>query len=516
MWRGVLILLVALLPTYGAPQISKVEPLAVGPGKRTVLTFSGSGLDSVSNLWTSFPSEAKRVANTNSGRVSFSILCPPDASGVQAVQLIGPDGASGFELIMVDHLRTAPAAPDHRSPEKAAPIEPPVAVDGVLKSEQIDYYKFSAKAGQSYSIEAIAHRIGSQMDPVVRVLSKSGDELAFCDDEGGVWKDARFRFTAPLTDEYIVAVHDVGYAGGNNYAYRLRLSTDPLVWYTFPLSDGSESGARFEAIGEGLTAATGSPGNPPATATFAAVPQVFELEPNDQRGNSQSIGIGMHLNGKIESASDVDHYQFSAAKGERLIFQSQTRSLGSPCDLVLRILKPDGTALVQSDSSSAGDAVVTNRFEEAGSYLLEVRELTGYGVTNAPYRIAIREFEAGFELRTENNVLEVKPGESAKLKISAVRYDYAGPIELKMRPEVEGIALEKSVIEEKKNEVEVVVKTSDKLQPGFFAHIRFVGQGTNNASANVSTVPALKKAFPLILNPPPALDGIVTLVVRGK
>ena len=112
MLHRVLILLAALVSTYGAPQISKMEPLAVMPGKRTVLTFSGNGLDSVSNLWTSFPSEAKRVANTNSGKVSFSVLCPADASGVQAVQLIGAEGASEFQLVLVDHLRTASEAND--------------------------------------------------------------------------------------------------------------------------------------------------------------------------------------------------------------------------------------------------------------------------------------------------------------------------------------------------------------------------------------------------------------------
>src|SRR5688572_3426978 len=144
MWRRVLIFLAALIPTYSAPQISKVEPLAVVPGKRTVLTFSGTGLDSVSNLWTSFQSEAKRAANTNSGKVSFSVLCPADASGVHAVQLIGAEGASEFQLVLVDHLRTASETNDHRSVEKAAQLEPPIAVDSVLKSEQIDYYKFSA------------------------------------------------------------------------------------------------------------------------------------------------------------------------------------------------------------------------------------------------------------------------------------------------------------------------------------------------------------------------------------
>ncbi|MGZ8901544.1 MAG: PPC domain-containing protein, partial [Limisphaerales bacterium] len=230
-----------------APRIEKIEPMAVVPGARTVLTFSGGGMDAVSNLWTSFGAEVERARNTNDGQVSFSVRCPAEASGIQALQLIGPEGASAFRLVMIDYLKVAPNEGKNRKRENAMKIVPPIAVDGVLKSEQADFYKFESKAGQSYSIEVLAHRIGSQMDPGVRVLDGAGEELAFCDDEGGVWKDARFRFTAPVNGKYTIAVHDVGYGGGATFDYRLRVSDDPLVWYTYPLVDLSESASRFES-----------------------------------------------------------------------------------------------------------------------------------------------------------------------------------------------------------------------------------------------------------------------------
>jgi hypothetical protein len=160
-------------------------------------------------------------------------------------------------------------------------------------------------------------------------------------------------------------------------------------------------------------------------------------------------------------------------------------------------LKPDGGSVATSDSGSAGDAALTNRFDEAGQYLLEVRELTGGSVTNAPYRITMREFERGFELRSESNIIAVKLGESAKLKVQATRYDYSGPIELKLSPDVEGITLENATIAEKKNEVEVTLKATEKLAPGFFAHVGFVAQSTNGPPVKLSTVPALRKSFPL-------------------
>ena len=499
-----------------APRIEKVEPLAVVPGARTILTFSGSGLDSVSNLWTTFGAEVEKVANTNSGRVSFAVRCPSTASGIQAVQLFGTEGASGFQLVMIDHLKTLASNGDNRSTEKALKLSPPIAVDAAVKSEEIDYYHISCKAGQTYSIEAIAHRIGSQMDPVVRVLDYSGKELQFCDDEGGVWIDARFRFTAPLDGDYLIAVHDVGYGGGNDFEYRLRISHDPLIWYTFPLVDLSANTAAFEPIGTGVNSTPSSPANPPSVPLFPTSPQLIEAEPNNSRDHAQRLSHPLLLNGKIQSAGDLDYFRFTAAKDQKLIFKSQTRSLGSPCDLVLRLLKSDGSYVAQSDSGTANDAALTNKFSDAGEYFLEVRELSGAAANNAPYRILVEEFVPGFTLATENNILELKPGESAKLKITATRYEYDAPIELSLDPPIEGITLENKTIPEKKNEVELTLKTKTELAPGFFQHVSFIGKNTNGAPVKVSTRPALRKAFPLMLNSPPFLDGMITVVVRRK
>jgi hypothetical protein len=61
-----------------------------------------------------------------------------------------------------------------------------------------------------------------------------------------------------------------------------------------------------------------------------------------------------------------------------------------------------------------------------------------------------------------------------------------------------------------------VTFSSKNIPVGFFKHARIIATGTNDIPAAVSTVPALKKTFPLMLHPPPTLDGIVTVVVRDE
>jgi hypothetical protein len=218
----------------------------------------------------------------------------------------------------------------------------------------------------------------------------------------------------------------------------------------------------------------------------------------------------------LANARDTDVFHFAVKKGERLKFKSGTRSLGSPCDLVLTLRAEDGSQAAQSDLSSANDAVVTHTFSTEGNYVLEVRELSGTAPTNVPYRVTIEQSAASVELSTEENVVAIKRAETAKLKITAQRSDYDGPVNISLSNPADGIVLENNEIPEKKNEVEVTIKADPQLPAGRFQQLTLVGNTTNQNPVTVSTRPALRKAFPLMLNPPKVLDGTVTVVVVEK
>jgi hypothetical protein len=500
-----------------AATLSHIAPLALVPGKTTMLTFSGSGLEKMSNLWSSAALTARRVLDTNSDQVRFEVGCPENARGIQAIQLYGPDGASNFKLVLIDGLRRQPNQDPHHSRTNAYCIKPPAAVDGSLKSEQVDYYVFGASAGEKLSIEAIAHRLGSEMDPVVRVYDGEGRELAVCDDEPGVWRDARFIFTAPSAGDYVLGVYDSAFGGGSNYDYRLRVTHEPLIWYTYPLANPSEVGALLEEFGAGTHEPAGSPANPTAGPIISAFPTSAELEPNDLTNQAQRLFLPAIVNGKINAPADIDYFRFTVGKEDRLIFQSATRSLGSPCDLVLALKSREGKILAQSDPALPSDAAVTNKFDQAGEYLLEIRELSGNSVSNAPYRVSVRPFENGIAASVEENRLEAALGGTVTLKVSCVRYEYNGPVRFEIEPPVSGVSLETNEIPEKKNSAELKIKISDQLKPGFCVHFKMKATAVEVAQdAFVSTGPALHKNFPLMLNPPPMLEDLFSLAVKGN
>jgi hypothetical protein len=509
------ILLGLALFSARAATISRISPLALVPGTKTVLTFSGSGLDKASNLWSSAELTARRVSGTNSDQVRFEVSCPENARGIQAIQLYGPDGASNFKLLLIDALRSQSNQDSHHARTNAHRIKVPGAVDGSLKSEQVDYYVFSASAGEKFSIEAIAHRLGSEMDPVVRVYDVEGHELAVCDDEPGVWRDARFIFTAPSAGDYILGLSDSGFGGGSNYEYRLRVTHEPLIWYTYPLVDRSEGGALFEEIGASAHEAIGSPANPTSGPILSAFPTSAEIEPNDRASQAQRLFLPAIVNGKINTPGDIDYFRFTVGKENKLIFQSATRSLGSPCDLVLALKSTEGKVLAQSDPALPSDAAVTNKFDQAGEYLLEIRELSGNSISNAPYRITVKTFEKGITASADENRLETTSGGVVTQKVSCVRYQYSGPVRFEIEPPISGVSLEVNETPEKKNSAELKIKISDQLKPGFCAHFKIKAIAAEGARDTfVSTGPALRKNFPLMLNPPPMLEDLFSLAVK--
>jgi hypothetical protein len=223
----------------------------------------------------------------------------------------------------------------------------------------------------------------------------------------------------------------------------------------------------------------------------------------------------MVLHGRVQTPDDRDSFRFEAAKDEKLTFQSQTRSLGSPCDLVLTLKKADGTTIAQSDLSSPGDAALTNKFTEGGLSYLEVRELSGNMIPNAPYRIKIQKFIPGFSLSTDKNIINLKPGESTKVKITAARYDFSGPIQFRLEPPMSGVSLEEVSIPEKKSEVELKIVAAQNLKPGEFIHCKLIGTNSEGFTAPVSTRPALRTSFPLMLNPPSMLENLVLIAIRN-
>ncbi len=100
--------------------------------------------------------------------------------------------------------------------------ELPFAFNGVIQEPgDEDWFKFTAKKGQRYTVQAYARSIRSPLDSVVNVYNKDGGRIEGNDDQGG--PDSRFDWTAPEDGDYLVSITDHLRKGGPNFVYRIEI-----------------------------------------------------------------------------------------------------------------------------------------------------------------------------------------------------------------------------------------------------------------------------------------------------
>jgi len=475
-----------------APNVARVSPTAIAPGKATIVTLFGDDLQAAVDLWTSFPCELG-PASSNSAAFRLELPKQPRAA-LGAIRLVTTNGLSSLHLLLIDPLPTAESSKTNRSIESAQRLARGMAADGVCEELRSDFYRVTAKKGQRLLIESVAQRLGSPLDPLLRLLDAQGRELALNDDAPGIGVDARIDFRCPRTGDYLVELRDTRHAGGARHRYRLRIGEPlptPLPFLALP---------EFTKLTEPLD---------PLAPTN-------EIEPNEEPARAQFIRLPTELSGGFNPPGDRDVFEFQAAKGERIVFAGQTRSLGSPGDLFLQLQTTNETRLAEANANSADEGIITNRFNADGTYRLVVEELNRNGGPQFAYRIAMRKLRPGFVLSTETERVSIPAGDSIEIEVKAERREYDGPIQLAVKGLPEGFTVTNAVLAAKTNSAKLKIGAPPNLALGDFHLFSVVGNATiagEIVSERTSTLPALRTLFPELRHPPTELDGLIALSI---
>jgi hypothetical protein len=118
------------------------------------------------------------------------------------------------------------------SPSHAESVKLPLILNGrVDRPGDEDAFRFEGHAGQRMIAEVEARRLGSPVDSVLQLLDSTGKRLAFNDDHEDKadalnthHADSLIEFTLPADGAYVVTLADAQEQGGQEFAYRLRIS----------------------------------------------------------------------------------------------------------------------------------------------------------------------------------------------------------------------------------------------------------------------------------------------------
>jgi hypothetical protein len=519
------------------PAVTSVTPLAVAPGKTVELTLRGSALEVPVTLWTSFPAEARVIGSAND-YVAYSLTVPADVPvGPGALRVATKDGVSALVPVFVDDVPTTPATAGRDAASPAQELSLPGAVDGACEPLASDVFRFSARRGQRVSVEVVAARIGSPLDPVLRLLDASGRELAWADDSPGAGGDCRLAHTFADAGRYRIEVRDAAYDGGPNHRYRLRVGDFPLAVVPFPLGGRRGSAGLFTLLGDGCESVppvilavradarcvnlggrrTAGIGSGFSSVLAGDLDETVEAEPNDSPQTATPVAWPAAVNGRLQAPGDVDWYQVALRKGERVSFASATRSAGSPCDLSMKLQTRDGRTVGRSRPDVPSDASFDAAVAEDGTYWLRVEEIARAGGPSLAYRVAIDRYRPGFTLAVETDTVNARPGGEFQLKVSCTRRDYGGPVSLALKG-ISAAAVEGATIPAGKQDAVLKVKLPSDGAPGSIMPFSVEGSAMTSEGAfhaTASTAAALKKSFPRMLYPPKEQDGVIALGLRG-
>ncbi len=480
------------------PMITHATPVAVQRGKTTELTvagqqsffgvykalFDGSGV-SANGLPAAPPPEVPSQAVRS---VKLKVKVAPDAAlGVRDFRLgstLGPSSVG--QLVVVDHAVVEEVGVNN-TPDRASAIAAPCVVSGRIEAvEDVDWYRFRAAAGQTYTFEVHGARLQDRIhdlqkhaDPMLTLCDADGRELAANDDF--YFADPLLAFTFKKAGDYLVQVRDSKYDGDPRWAYALSATPAPYASHVFPMAGNPGRAVAVEPVGparllrdkldvaapkeEGLHALAldvGGQKTNPVAFIVSSLPQVVEREPNDEPGKATRVEVPCGISGRVGAARDLDHFVFRGRKGRAVRFEVKARRFGTPLasslDSVLEVMTPPhpypshpwrgrgvgvrGRVLQSNDDAFGKDAALVFAPPADGDYVVRLRDLNSKGGETAVYYLEADLAAPDFTLSCDPDKAMIGPGSSTAWYVQLTRQGgFAGPVRVDVKGLPDGVSV---------------------------------------------------------------------------
>ena len=289
-------------------------------------------------------------------------------AGVRWVRVATAGGVSAPRPASVDPFPELAEVPTNRSRDTPQTLPVPCVVTGKADVEARAFFRIPVAKGKPLTVDVLARRLGSPLDPVVVLFHPDGRTVpgAYADDTPGLMGDCRVRWTPPADGFVVAEVRDSTYKGSPDFAYRLRVGDAPGATTAFPLvllrGQTASVGFAGPQVGDAKPITVVAPLDPSLDAVAVApaggwpvwvklsdVPQAVEQEPNDTPATASLIANPGGVSARFAAANDRDHFRFPVAKGQKYAVTAQTHELNSPAEVLLKVFDPAGKEVGQSD-----------------------------------------------------------------------------------------------------------------------------------------------------------------------
>lgn len=498
------------------PVASSVFPQGARRGAQLEAEVLGEHLDRASTI-VPFDKDLKgEILEAAPTRLRIRLsIAEKAAYGPHYFRIVTPRGASGPLLFRIGDLPRTRETEPNTTLKQAQPVTLPVTIDARLNQDNdFDFYRFRAKAGETWVFDLRAARNGNGLDSALILMTGDGVKLAH-DEDHFVW-DPFFTHTFAASGDYVAVVQPTHRSNDPNFAYELDIRQAPQLDTIAPISFAPGASVEATIHGAGLSGAGAKIESSalsgevvtlggatatvkltvPATATEGpheltlitaggrSNPVRFLIDATPAHPGGERLNAPVTVNGIIRYRQP-ERFRFSAKKDETLVFEARANRFGSPADPLIQILGSDGKIVARNDDFVFmvadfynKDPRLTHKFKEDGEYTLELRNLVNTTGENFPYQLRVTGPQPAFELSFASERPYIYPGKETKLKVTAKRFDghrAAIPVELRGLPE--GVRAEPAVIAEGKSEADVLLKADASLKPGMAAELDICSGG---------------------------------------
>jgi hypothetical protein len=188
--------------------------------------------------------------------------------------------------------------------------------------------------------------------------------------------------------------------GDNLSATQLLLTGPPGVTATLPKPSTQPTTQPAKQLSLTLTTSPDAPRGPrelrlvtphgvtkPLLLFVDDLPPVAEKEPNNSPGEANHVALPAIITGRIQADVDVDHFTFTAAKGQRLVFDVNAFRSGSKLDASLTLLDSAGRRIAHDEDTNGLDPLIDVTIPADGRYTLRIQDLQYKGGPDFTYRI---------------------------------------------------------------------------------------------------------------------------------
>lgn len=531
------LLVVPSLAWADPPQLTGTSPLGVTRGTPMEVTFQGSALVDGPRLIAPFGFQLEESTGSQPEAAGWKVRLAVEARtpvGVYPIRVATDAGISNPILFAVGQLPQTAEVEPNDAPGAAQSIPSPTVVEGTCAGNDRDFYRFEGRKGDRIVVDAACARVGTEVDPMIRLTTLGGRLVASADDTPGLLTDAYFAAVLPEDGAYVLEFADARFAAAGRTAYRLLIGPVPFAGEVHPFVLPRGQNAALELRGGTLSIdglfAFRTPSDPLQAMVHPAIPArllgdpawadsdldvelplpvalgapVAVVEPTGP-GRLPALTPPVTIVGRLSETGERDAFTIQAQPGSKHEVRVESWGLGSALDGQLLVLGKDGRPLGQSDDGRAAqgrrgggggggrrargptttDPIFDLTMPEGQDEVkLVVKDLADRGGVGFPYRVVVEPVAGSFQLTADVEQVAIPRGGLALIPVTVARAGFDGPIALDVRgvPEGSGVTVVPGTLPAGQTTGVVGLEAAEGEAPARDLNLQVVGKGADGRS----------------------------------